>query len=110
MSDPTNPQVAVGDILYLHDRLTGFSQKDVMRWCIVTAVIGTSVRVAGRSSTRTDGVPIPAYAMDRFDRDGWVMASAVRVSLADAEASENIGKIDDHHLQQVLFFVNEDVL
>jgi hypothetical protein len=110
VSDPTNPRVAVGDVLYLHDRVTGFSRKDRMRWCIATAVVGGSVRVAGRSATRTDGVPIPADAMERFDKDGWVMQSTVRISLRDAEAAENLGQIDDHYLQQILFFTSEDIL
>jgi hypothetical protein len=109
-SDPIRPRVTGGDVLYLHDRVTGFSAKDVMRWCIVIRVIGGRVRVAGRSASRKDGIPIPASAMERFTKDGWVMASPRSISLADAEAAENIGKIDDHYLQQIRFFANEDVL
>jgi hypothetical protein len=60
-SDPMTNQdsIRVGDVLRLNDLDTGFSSKDVLRWCIVTAVIGSNVRVAGRSTTREDGFPIP---------------------------------------------------
>lgn len=110
MPDFAKPSVAVGDVLYLNDRVTGFSSGNKLRWCIVTRVFGGSVRVAGRSATRTDGVFIPKEAMARFDRDGWVPRDTLRISLAEAEAAENVGKIDEHYLQQILFFVNEDVL
>jgi hypothetical protein len=99
----------VGDVLYLHDSVTGFSAKDCMRWCIVTAVIGRHVRVAGRSTTRTDGVPVPEATMDEFTADGWVLSPPVRVSLSDALNARNIGRLPEHYLQQVLFFVNEDM-
>ena len=108
--DPINPRVTEGDVLYLHDRVTGFSHKNVMRWCVVTRVVGGRVRVAGRSASRKDGVPIPANVMERFDKDGWVMSSTRSISLADAEAAEDIGKIDDRYFQQIRFFTNEDVL
>jgi hypothetical protein len=101
--------VEVGDVLYLHDRVTGFSRKDGLRWCVVTAVIGRNLRVAGRSSTRTDGVPVPAYAMEEFDRDGWVLRPPVRVSLADALAARNVGRLPSPYLEQALFFVDEDM-
>jgi hypothetical protein len=108
MSDRDKP-LAVGDVLYLHDYVTRFSQKDKCRWCIVTAIIGADVRVAGRSSTRQDGVPVPQTAMEEFDKDGWVPSPAVRISRADAEAARNIGPLPDHYREQVLFFLNEDV-
>jgi hypothetical protein len=108
MSDEKEP-LAAGDVLYLHDHVTRFSRKDRYRWCIVTAVVGADVRVAGRSTTRTDGVPVPKTAMEEFDKDGWVPAPAVRVSRTDAEAALNIGPLPDHYRDQVLFFLNEDV-
>jgi hypothetical protein len=101
--------LAVGDVLWLHDAVTGFSRKDRMRWCVVSAVFGRNVRVAGRSSTRTDGVPVPREVKDEFTKDGWVLRPAVRVGLADALAARNIGPLPDHYLQQVLFFLNEDM-
>lgn len=96
-------------MLYLHEGVTGFSRKDRLRWCVVTAVIGRNVRVAGRSSTRTDGVPVPASAMEEFDRDGWVLRPPVRVALADALAARNVGRLPSPYLEQVLFFVDEDM-
>ncbi len=99
--------IAVGDVLYLHDGVTGFSRKDCMRWCIVTAVIGRHVRIAGRSTTRTDGVPVHQTAMPEFTADGWVLRPPVRISLADAEEARNIGPLPQEYLEQVLFFVDE---
>lgn len=109
VSGVTGPTVAVGDVLYLHERVTRLSGKDRMRWCIVTAVIGRNVRVAGRSTTRKDGVPVPETAMDQFDKDGWVPRPSVRISLADALDARNIGPLPDHYLQQVLFYCNEEM-
>ena len=101
--------ITVGDVLYLSDRVTRFSGKNVLRWCIVTAVIGRNVRVAGRSTSRQDGVPVPSTAMPEFDADGWVPRPAVRISLADALAARNIGPLPDHYLAQVLFYLNEEM-
>ncbi|MGI8411618.1 MAG: hypothetical protein ACR2LV_02840 [Solirubrobacteraceae bacterium] len=101
--------IAVGDVLYLHDSVTGFSAKDCMRWCVVTAVIGRHVRVAGRSTTRTDGVSVPRSAMADFTADGWVLRPPIRVAASDAGAARNIGPLPRHYLEQVLFFVDEDM-
>jgi hypothetical protein len=100
---------AVGDVLYLDDRTTGFSRKDRMRWCIVTAVFGRNVRVAGRSTTRQDGVPVPTAVMPEFDQDGWVPRPPLRISLAEAAAARNIGRLPEPYLTQVLFYMNEDM-
>ena len=90
--------------------MTRFSKNDKYRWCIVTAVVGRDVRVAGRSTTRQDGVAVPESAMPEFDKEGWVPAPSVRISLAEAEAAQNIGSLPEHYLQQVLFFLNEEAL
>lgn len=101
--------VSVGDVLLIKDRVTRFSRKDKLRWCVVTAVFGRNVRVAGRSTTRTDGVPLPEDVVAEFTKDGWVLRPAVRISLADAAAARNVGPLPGHYLQQVLFFLNEDM-
>lgn len=101
--------VSVGDVIRIHDSVTRFSGKDKLRWCVVTAVFGRNARVAGRSTTRTDGVPVPAEVMAEFTKDGWILRPAARISLADADAARNIGPLPDHYLQQVLFFLNEDM-
>ena len=106
---PQPTPLAVGDVLYLHDAITGFSRKDCLRWCVVTAIVGRHVRVAGRSSTRTDGAPVPQTAMTEFDRDGWVLRPPMRISMADAIAARNIGPLPGYLLEQVLFFVDEDM-
>ena len=101
--------VAVGDVVYLHDAVTGFSRKDCMRWCVVTAVLDRHVRVAGRSASRTDGVLVPQSVMAAFTADGWFLRPPLRISLADACAARNIGSLPEHYLAQVLFFVDEDL-
>jgi hypothetical protein len=39
----------IGDMVYLHDHETKASPKDVMRWCLVVALMGSQARVAPRS-------------------------------------------------------------
>ena len=115
MSHAAKPQgeerapVKVGDVIYLHDSVTRLSRKDVMRWCIVSGIVGPSVRVAGRSTTREDGVQIPRTAKAEFTADGWIPRPAVRISLAEAQAARNIGALPDHYVAQVLFYLNEDM-
>jgi hypothetical protein len=75
----------------------------------VTAVFGPHVRVAGRSTTREDGVPVPMSAMPEFDKDGWVPRPPLRISLVEASAARCIGRLPDPYLQQVLFYMNEDM-
>ena len=101
--------IRVGDVLHLHDSVTGFSGKDGVRWCVVTVVVGRHIRVAGRSTTRTDGVPLPASAMPEFTADGWVLRPPVRVSLAEASAARKIGSLPHYYLEQVMFFVDKDM-
>lgn len=102
--------IAVGDVLYLHDKDTGFSNKDKWRWCIVTAVTGTHVRVAGRSASRTDGYPLPKEAVAEFDKDGHVPGPPQRVPLAVAMKARRVGPLPSPYLEQLLFFMNEDLL
>lgn len=101
--------IEIGHVLHLHDSVTGFSGKDCMRWCVVTAVIGRHVRVAGRSTTRTDGVPVPASVMPEFTADGWVLRPPVRLALSAAGTARNIGFLPRHYLEQIMFFVDEDM-
>jgi hypothetical protein len=63
MTTSRTAKVAIGHVLHLHDRDTGFSTKDVYRWCVVTAIVARNMRVAGRSTTRTDRVPVPVTAI-----------------------------------------------
>lgn len=78
-----------------------------MRWCVVTAVAGVNVRVAGRSTTRTDGVPVPADVLPVFTADGWFPRPPVRIQLVDALAARQAGRLDEPYLTQVLFHMNE---
>ncbi len=47
--------------------------------------------------------------MDGFTRDGWVLRPAVRIPMADAREACNIGRLPSPYLEQVLFFVDEDM-
>lgn len=107
--DATPRGVTVGDVLYLHESITRFSRKDCLRWCVVTAVFGRNVRVAGRSTTRTDGVSVPSAVMPEFTVDGWIPRPPVRISLADAAAARNVGRLPEPYLTQVMFHMNEDM-
>lgn len=47
--------------------------------------------------------------MPEFDLDGWVLRPPVRIAMADARAARNIGPLPSPYLEQVLFFVDEDM-
>jgi hypothetical protein len=109
VSDRATQRVAVGDVLYVNDRVSGFSRKDKFRWCIVVSVTSAGVRLAFRSASRRDGVMIPKGAMERFTKDGWISRDTLRIAPEDAERAENVGRIGDDYLQQILFIVNEEL-
>jgi hypothetical protein len=92
----------IGDVLYLHDRVTRLSKKDVMRWCVVVAQVGHNVRVVGRSASRRRGVFTPAGTLAEFDKDGRFWPASARVSLADTMRARNIGKLPEPYLADVL--------
>jgi hypothetical protein len=94
--------VAIGDVLYLSDRVTRFSQKPVMRWCVVVAITDHHVRVVGRSASRRGGVFTPARAMPEFDKDGRFWPASARISRGDAKRARNIGKLPQPYLGDVL--------
>lgn len=96
-------------MLHVNDLVSRFSKKDRLRWCFAVEVTSAGVRLAFRSASRREGVKIPQDAMEEFDKDGWVSRDTLRISLDDASRARNIGKIDDHYLQQILFIVNEDL-
>lgn len=94
--------IEIGEVLHLHDRVTHFSEKNVLRWCVVVAVVGTSVRVVGRSASRRTGVFTPADALLEFDRDGYFWPASRRIARADAERARRIGKLPEPYLGQAL--------
>lgn len=102
MAAPSPPSVNVGDVLYLHDvRDTGFSPKQVMRWWIVIAITGYTVRLAPRSAS-SRGVAVPKEAMVPFTRDGHVPRTTATISMATATAARNIGQLPEPYRTQVL--------
>ena len=94
--------VAIGDVLHLHDHVTRFSNKSVVRWCVVVALVGENVRVVGRSASRRTGVFTPAGTLPEFDRDGYFWPASARVSRSDACRARNIGKLPEPYLGDVL--------
>lgn len=94
--------VAIGDVLYLSDQVTRLSQKPVMRWYVVVAVVGHNVRVVGRSASRRRGVFTPAGTMPEFDKDGRFWPASARISLGEAMRARNIGKLPEPYLGDVL--------
>jgi hypothetical protein len=94
--------VVIGDVLYLSDKVTRLSNKPVMRWCVVVAITGQHVRVAGRSASRRRGIFTPAGTLPEFDKDGRFWPSSARISRADAMRARNIGKLPEPYLSDVL--------
>lgn len=76
---------------------------------MVTRIFGQNVRVAGRSASSDEGVPVPAGALAGFDKDGVFFRPGARVSLTLALSSEKLGQLPDPYKTQVLFFLNEDM-
>ena len=54
-------------------------------------------------------MPIPGSAMEEFDKDGWILRPPVRIPRSEAEAARNVGPLPEHYLQQVLFFLDEEM-
>lgn len=104
MTGPSSgsPSPAIGDVLYIHDRVTHFSRKNVMRWCMVAAVTGPHVRVVGRSASSSSGVFTPAGTLPEFDLDGRFWPASRRVSLPAARKCRNIGLLPEPYRGQVL--------
>lgn len=93
----------IGDVLRVPDRVTGWSDDQTkMRWCMVVAHMGFSVKVMPRSSSSDEGVPVPASAMDRFTEDGHFYNDPKTLHWTDLEGLDNIGPLDDPYRQQVL--------
>lgn len=107
--DPEPEPLAVGDVLRISDLDTGFSEKSELRPCMVTRTFGQNVRVAGRSASSDEGVPVPMGTLPGFDKDGVFFRPGARVSLALASSSERLGPLPDPYKTQVLFFLNEDM-
>jgi hypothetical protein len=91
-------RLSIGDVLYLHDHITRFSNKNVRgsraRW---------QRRAGGGSlASRRNGVFTPARAMPEFDLPGYFWPSSRRISSRDAASARNIGKLPERYLRQVL--------
>ncbi|MBS1881495.1 MAG: hypothetical protein JSS97_00895 [Actinobacteria bacterium] len=47
--------------------------------------------------------------MGEFTKDGWVLRPPLRISLTAAVEGRNIGPLPKHYLEQVLFFLDEEM-
>ena len=101
--------LVVGDVLHVSDLDTGFSEKPKLRPCMITKIFGHNVRVAGRSASGDQGVPVPRETLPGFDRDGVFFRPGARISLGLANKSERLGVLPDPYKTQVLFYLNEDM-
>ncbi len=94
---------AVGDIYRLPDLLTGFSNDPSKhRWCMVVVADRYSVRVCPRSKSSSEGVWVPATAMDCFTEDGRFYDDWKSVSVADLRSYECAGPLPAAHRDAVV--------
>jgi hypothetical protein len=94
--------VQIGDIVYLHDHDTKASPKNVMRWCMVIAIAGSTVRVAPRSASRVGKVFTPQGLLAEFTEDGWFSRWALPVPRFVAEAAHNAGQLPEPERSRIL--------
>jgi hypothetical protein len=94
--------VKVGDIVHLHDWDTTASKKDVMRWCMVVGITGSTARVAPRSASKSGKVFTSAELMDAFTRDGCFSRWSLPVPVSLLESVRNIGQLPEPERSQVL--------
>lgn len=73
-----------------------------MRWCMVVAHMGFSIKVMPRSASSDEGVEVPATAMDRFTEDGRFYNDPKTLHWTDLEGIDNIGQLAQPYMQQVL--------
>jgi len=92
----------IGDMVYLHDHDTKASRKDVMRWCMVVAVIGSQARVAPRSSTVRGKVFTAAGLLPEFTENGWFSKWSLPVPAQLLDDARNIGQLPEPARTQVL--------
>jgi hypothetical protein len=94
---------AIGDVVRLPDSLTGYSDDPgKVRWCIVVADLGFSMRVLPRSKTSKEGILVPASAMDEFTEDGRVFNKLKTVRVDALREMQNIGQLPEEYLVEVL--------
>src|SRR5436309_2559176 len=102
-------ELVVGDVLRVSDLDTGFSEKPELRPCMITKIFGHNARVAGRSASGTQGVPVPKGTLSGFDQEGVFFRPGARISLALAKKCERLGLLPEPYKTQVLFYLNEDM-
>ncbi len=73
-----------------------------MRWCMVVAIVGRTVRLAPRSASVPAAVFSPMSSKPEFTADGWFGRWSATADLADVQAAQNIGQIPDPERTQIL--------
>jgi hypothetical protein len=92
----------VGDMVYLHDRVTKVSRKNVMRWCMVVARNGSISRVCPRSTTVVSAIFSIRGELPEFDEPGWFSRFDRPVPTKDVDAARNIGQLPEPTRTDVL--------
>jgi hypothetical protein len=92
----------VGDVVYLHDRVTHVSRKNVMRWCMVVVRNRSICRICPRSTTMQGPVFTTADTMDEFDQPGWFSRFDRPVATHLVDSARNIGPLPEPARSDVL--------
>jgi hypothetical protein len=92
----------VGDMVYLHDRATKVSRKNVLRWCMVVTRNGSMCRICPRSTTLVGPVFTGVDYMDEFDQPGWFSRFDRPIATHLVDQARNIGALPDPARSQLL--------
>lgn len=89
--------VTEGDVIRLHDRLTGFDDNKPDRPYCVVRVVGnpwSEVYVVPRTSERVPGgVRTPVNVLPGLNKEGWFLFRGYRLERADLEEAEVVGTL-----------------
>jgi hypothetical protein len=97
------PAPVVGEVLKIHDRMTGFSPDAPKenRPYVVIEQAGRFVRVVPQSTLGETGVYIPADAVEGLE-EGWFVPWSALVRVRDAIGRPVIGYLPGQYLEPVL--------
>jgi hypothetical protein len=98
-------RVTEGDVIRLHDRLTGFDDNKPDRPYCVVRVVGdpwSEVYAVPRTSEPVrGGVRTPANVLPGLNKEGWFLFRGYRLERADVQGAEHIGKLSADVTAQV---------
>lgn len=102
MSGLTLPAPVVGELLKIHDRMTGFSPDNPKenRPYVVIAQVGRLVRVVPQSTLGDRGVHIPDGAVDGLE-EGWFVPWSAVIPVRKAVHRPLFGYLPAEYLDRV---------